>query len=70
MLKAWSLPANNGGQACFDLPELPSDDVDTLKRVEWWNSKLAEVAPGDGLKVLAGGRTEFQLNSKPGFLGF
>lgn len=70
MLRSWSIPTNNDGKAHFDLPELPPDDVSTLKRVEWWNAKLAEHAPDSGLKVVAGGQTEFRLNDKPGLLGF
>ena len=69
MLRSWSIPANNGGESFFNFPELPSDDVDTLKRVEWWNAKLAEKAPDAGLKIVAGGSTGFKLNEKPGWLG-
>lgn len=65
MVRAWSIPANNGGEAHYGFPELPADDLETLKRVEWWNAKLAEQAPDAGLKVVAGGSTEFRLNEKP-----
>ncbi|GJE89571.1 catechol 1,2-dioxygenase [Phanerochaete sordida] len=68
MLRAWSVPASNDGEPFFEFPELPTDDVDTLKRVEWWNAKLAEQAPDAGLKVVAGGRTEIRLNEKPGWI--
>ncbi|EKM58204.1 uncharacterized protein PHACADRAFT_207038 [Phanerochaete carnosa HHB-10118-sp] len=70
MLRAWSLPESNGGESYIELPELPSDDIESLKRVGWWNARLAEQAPGAGIKVVAGGRTEFKLNEKPGWLGF
>lgn len=70
MLHAWSLPARNNGEPLYDFPELSDDDLETLKRVEWWNAKLTEEAPGTGLEIVAGGRTEFVLNKKPGLLGF
>lgn len=65
MLHAWSLPSNNNGQLFYEFPELSTQDIDTLKQVEWWDAKLA----GTGLKVVAGGRTEFRLNDKPGWFG-
>lgn len=70
MLHAWSIPANNDGVPFFGFPELPTDDVETLKRVEWWNAQLAMQAPETGLKIVAGGHTEIQLSEEPGWLGF
>ena len=71
MLRAWSLPANNGDQAFFDFPQLPSADLDTSKRVEWWNLKLKERIPDVNLKVVAGGQTEYKLSERrSGWLGF
>jgi hypothetical protein len=70
MLNAWSLPTSNNSQTFFDLPTLPADELDSLKRVEWWNSKLKEHTPDSDLKIIAGGRTEYKLNEKPGWLGF
>lgn len=70
MLRAWSISENNGGEAFNKFPKLPSDDVESLKRVEWWNARLTEHAPGAGLKIVAGGRTEIKLNEKSGWLGF
>ena len=67
MLRAWSVPAGDGGAPFLGFPPLPADDADTHKRVEWWNAKLAEHAPDAGLKVVAGGRTEIRLNEKPGW---
>ena len=64
MLHAWSIPANNGGKAYFDMPELPSDDLETINRVEWWNAKLTEYASEASLKVVGGGKTEYRLNDK------
>ena len=69
MLSAWSIPANNNGVAHHNLPELPADDLDTLKRVEWWNSKLRDDLPEANLKVVGGGQTQFTLNEK-GLFGF
>ena len=70
MLRAWCIPANYGGERYYDFPELPDEDTDTRNQVEWWDHKLADQAPDAGLKVVAGGRTEFKLNDKPGWLGF
>lgn len=68
MLHAWSIPSD-GGVPYSDFPELPSNDLWTPKRVNWWNTKLAEQAPDAGLKVVACGSTDIKLNEKPGLLG-
>ena len=68
VLRAWAVPDSNGG--FYDFPELPANDASTMERIKWWNDKLAEKAPDAGLKVVAGGHTEFTLNAKPGIFGF
>ncbi|TCD62589.1 hypothetical protein EIP91_006663 [Steccherinum ochraceum] len=60
MNQSWSIPEANGLQQYMGFPKLDSEDADTLKRVEWWNSKLEEIE----LKVVAGAETEIVLNSR------
>ena len=61
MVKSWCIPSATDGNAYMGFPELPTDDIETLERVKWWNAKLAET--GD-LKVTAGATAEFRLNAK------
>jgi len=61
MLPAWCIPSANGGEAYKAFPELPADDIETWKRVEYWNCRLAE--KGD-LKVVAGTSVDLKLNAK------
>ena len=70
MLHAWSIPANNDGVPFFGFPELPADDVESLKRVEWWNAKIAESSGDSNLKLLAGAETDILLNKRSGWFGF
>ena len=69
ILQAWSIPSKQGA-TYLDLPAHDQSDVDGVKRVEWWNQKLEQQAPGQGLRVIAGGHTTFNLNVKPGLFGF
>lgn len=69
MLQAWCIPANNDGKKYKDFPEL-TGDIDTEKRVEWWNAQLEGRVPGKNPKVVAGASTVISLNHRPNFFGF
>ncbi|KAI0087843.1 Intradiol ring-cleavage dioxygenase [Irpex rosettiformis] len=69
ILSGWSIPSEQGG-AYLDLPTLDKSDVGAAKRIEWWNQKLEDQAPGKGLRVVGGGSTSYTLNVKPGVFGF
>ncbi|KAI0832883.1 Intradiol ring-cleavage dioxygenase [Trametes gibbosa] len=60
MATCWSIPAANGGERYWELPELPADDTETAGSVDWWNAKLKE--RGIDREVLAVGRREFKLS--------
>ncbi|KAI0771352.1 aromatic compound dioxygenase [Irpex lacteus] len=69
ILSAWTIPSEQGS-TYLNLPALDKSDLNTAKRIEWWNEKLEEQAPGKGLRVVAGGTTSYTLNKKPGLFGF
>ncbi|KAI0650900.1 Intradiol ring-cleavage dioxygenase [Trametes meyenii] len=60
MATAWSIPAANGGDKYWELPELPVEDIETAKRVSWWNAKLKE--HGIDREVVAVARQDFKLS--------
>lgn len=72
VVDAWSIPSATHGERYKDLPELPSADVETVRKLSWWNSRLAE--QGMDAKVVAGGHMELGLTPRRsglfGLLGF
>ncbi|OCH85236.1 aromatic compound dioxygenase [Obba rivulosa] len=72
VMKAWSVPSANNDEKYKNLPELPNGDVETVRKVAWWNSKLAET--GSNAKIVAGGHMELGLAPRRagllGLLGF
>ncbi|KAI0371451.1 aromatic compound dioxygenase [Pilatotrama ljubarskyi] len=60
MATCWSIPAANGGEKYWKLPELPADDTETKQRVDWWNAKLKE--RGISREVVAVGRQNLKLS--------
>ena len=61
MNRTWAISeANLGSQPYMGFPELEASDLDTSKRVQWWNQRLMK----DDLKVVAGAQTEIRLNVK------
>ncbi|KAI5122528.1 hypothetical protein M0805_005255 [Coniferiporia weirii] len=62
---AWSIsPDSTADEGSYmNLPELPHDDIITRKRVEWWNTKLAQAGEED-LKITAGTTVEIRLSTK------
>ncbi|KAJ3017576.1 hypothetical protein NUW54_g553 [Trametes sanguinea] len=61
MATCYSIPAANGGEKYWELPELPADDAETASRVSWWNAKLQE--RGIDRQVLGVGRHELKLST-------
>ncbi|KAI9057667.1 aromatic compound dioxygenase [Trametes sanguinea] len=61
MATCYSIPAANGGEKYWELPELPADDTETASRVSWWNAKLKE--RGVDRQVLGVGRHELKLST-------
>ncbi|KAL1940065.1 hypothetical protein VTO73DRAFT_9400 [Trametes versicolor] len=61
MATCWSLPAANGGEKYWDLPELPAEDVERANRIGWWNAKLRE--RGIEREIVAVGQQEFKLTT-------
>ncbi|KAH8118137.1 aromatic compound dioxygenase [Phellopilus nigrolimitatus] len=72
MVHAWNVPTGsdsslNGENAVktyMSLPPLAADDMATFKRVEWWNTQLAD----HGLKIVCGANVEIRLSEKVGWL--
>lgn len=65
MAYSYSVPYSDETEFSFmDLPTLAMDDLDTAKKVEWWNKHLAETDPE--LKVSAGANYQVKLNAKTG----
>ena len=58
VLQAWCIPSENG--AFMDLPELPTADKETLKKIDSWNTALA--AFDANLRIVAGADTVIQLS--------
>ncbi|KAL7282757.1 hypothetical protein ACG7TL_004232 [Trametes sanguinea] len=61
MATCYSIPAANGGEKYWELPELPADDTETANRVAWWNAKLKE--RGIDRQVLGVGRHQLKLST-------
>ena len=65
MLQSWSLPSKSydDGRSYMDFPELSDSDLETRKRVDWWNKMLKENVDPE-LKVVGGAFTELKLTPK------
>ncbi|RPD67467.1 aromatic compound dioxygenase [Lentinus tigrinus ALCF2SS1-7] len=60
MATSWSISAANNGELVQKLPELPSDDVETVERVKWWNETLKK--HGIEREIAAVARHELKLS--------
>ena len=60
MATSWSVSAASNGELVHNLPELPSDDIETVERVKWWNDALKK--NGVEREVLGVARHELKLS--------
>ncbi|OBZ77202.1 Catechol 1,2-dioxygenase [Grifola frondosa] len=68
VVRAWSIPSASNGQPLLDLPELSEEDYDTMKKVDWWNTRLAE--SGCKMQIVGGGHMTYSMTPRTGFFGF
>ena len=60
MMTCYSIPAANGGEKYWDLPELSAEDTAMSERVKRWNAQLKD--HGVNREIIAVGQHELKLN--------
>ena len=57
----WSVPKTSSDEAYLSLPVLPAGDVDTARKIDWWNARIVEETGDSSIKIVAGGHTVLPL---------
>ncbi|KAI0079509.1 aromatic compound dioxygenase [Panus rudis PR-1116 ss-1] len=67
MIQSWCIPSE-GNKRFYDFNTVSPDEIETQKKIGWWNQRLAEA--NEDVNIVAGGEGEVRMNQGPRFYFF